>query len=406
LAVDHPAEDTNSPERGSATEELQYRLQQQQLAAEFALFALQTHDVQKLLQEATRICAQGLQSQMCKVMEYLEAEGQFVVRAGMGWEPGVVGKARTGADVESPTGYAFQTGEPVISSHLHGEGRFRTPKLLEAHGVKRAINVLVRGGKERFGVLEVDSPVEGRFTEADLVFVTGFANLLGVALERQHIEESLKDKETRLQQALEHQKVLTKEISHRVKNSLTIVAGLLSLQSRVSSDDALKQALTEARARVQTITHVHDRLWRGDEVQTVDLSEFLGQLCEDLRTSAPHHELVYHVPSISVATDQAISLGLLINELVTNALKYAYPHGTGTVWVTVSASGLDELCMEVYDRGVGLPADFGSASSESLGKQVIPALSQQLGGRLEWRDAQPGTRVVVTFPRQMPANQP
>jgi GAF domain-containing protein len=89
------------------------------------------------------------------------------------------------ADIESPTGYAFQTDEPVISNHLHKEHRFRTPQLLQEHGIKPAINVVIRCDEKPFGVLEVDSPIEGRFTGADTAFLQGFANLLGVAIDRQ-----------------------------------------------------------------------------------------------------------------------------------------------------------------------------------------------------------------------------
>jgi hypothetical protein len=158
----------SAEQESGAAEELAYRLRQQQLTAEFGLFALRTHDIGALLQEATQVCAQGLQSGFCKIMEYLPAEHQFVVQAGVGWKPGVVGSARVGADIESPTGYAFQTGEPVISNHLQGESRFRTPKLLEEHGIKRAINVVIRSEGKSFGALEVDSPTEGRFTGACL----------------------------------------------------------------------------------------------------------------------------------------------------------------------------------------------------------------------------------------------
>src|SRR3546814_7737197 len=94
--------------------------------------------------------------------------------------------------------------------------------LLAEHGVKRAINTLIQVGSDRFGVLEVDSPIEGRFTEADLTFVAGTANLLGVALERQRTEAMLRRNEQLLQQALAHQDVLVKEISKRNKNSLEI----------------------------------------------------------------------------------------------------------------------------------------------------------------------------------------
>ncbi len=182
-------------------------------------------------------------------MEYLPAEHQFVVQAGVGWKPGVVGNARVGADIESPTGYAFQTGEPVISNHLGGESRFRTPKLLEDHGVKRAINVVIRGEGKAFGALEVDSPTDGRFTEADISFLQGFANLLGGAIDRQHAEEALSRSQAALQRALAHQELLTREISHRVKNSLSIVASLLYLQSSKSVDAGLREALNDARTR-------------------------------------------------------------------------------------------------------------------------------------------------------------
>src|SRR3954464_11054642 len=192
MSADQSTAPATPPEQGGgAAEELAYRLRQQQLTAEFGLFALKMHHIGALLQEATRVCAQGLQSQFCKIMEYLPAEHQFVVQAGVGWKPGVVGSARTGADIESPSGYAFQTGEPVISNHLEGESRFRTPKVLEEHGVKRAINVIIRGEGEPFGALEVDSPTEGRFTEADVAFLQGVANLLGSAIDRQRTEEAL-----------------------------------------------------------------------------------------------------------------------------------------------------------------------------------------------------------------------
>lgn len=392
-----PERRATTPERASAAEELAYRLRQQQLTAEYAFFALKTRDVQVLLQEATRVCAQGLQSQMCKVMEYLPAEHQFLVRAGVGWKPGVVGQARSGADTESPTGYAFKTGEPVISNHLEGESRFRTPTILVEHGIKRAINALIQSDGGRFGVLEVDSPVEGRFTEADLVFVIGFANLLGVALERQGAEEALKRKETLLKEALAHQEFLTKEISHRVKNSLSIVAGLLSMQSRASDNPDLRQALADAQTRVQTIAKVHDRMWRKDEVDTVNLAEFLGELCADLQTSAPSFDLVCEIAPVSLATDQAVSIGLLINELITNAVKYAYPGGSGEVRLILALTERNELRLEVSDRGIGFPAHKGCAPSGGLGTKLISSLSRQLGGQVQWQDATPGTRFVLIF---------
>jgi hypothetical protein len=137
-------------------------------------------------------------------------------RAGVGWEPGIVGKATVGADLESPAGFALQTGQPVISIHLENEQRFRTPELLVRHGIHRAINVILQGDGRPFGVLEVDSRSEDEFTAHDLAFLQGAANVLGMAIERERQDRSL-------QAALAHQEVLFKEMTHRVKNSLAIV---------------------------------------------------------------------------------------------------------------------------------------------------------------------------------------
>jgi PAS domain S-box-containing protein len=192
-----------SPEyRESTADEVAYRLRQQEIIAKFGLLALETTDFKALLQEATRLCAEGMHTRFCKAMEYQSDEDQFVVRAGVGWGTGVIGST-TGADLDSPTGYAFKTGEPVISSHLEDEGRFRTPQALVDHGIRRAINVPIATRNSRYGVLEVDSPVEGRFTEADIAFMQGFANLLGVALERRGSEEKLRLAYVRNEEILE-----------------------------------------------------------------------------------------------------------------------------------------------------------------------------------------------------------
>ncbi|GBD48372.1 sensor histidine kinase [Methylopila sp. Yamaguchi] len=393
-------------EGGGAAEELAHRLRQQQLTAEYGHFALRTLDTAALLQEATRACALGLHSELCKAMEFLPEEQQFVVRAGVGWKPGVVGHARLRADAESPTGYAFRTGEPVISNDLEAETRFRTPQLLLEHGVKRAINVVVQGEGKRFGVLEVDSPTEGRFNEADVAFMQGFANLLGVAIERQQFEAALIASEARaqageakLERALAHQEVLTREISHRVKNSLAIVGSLLALQGRMSTSCDLKQALADAQARVHTIAQVHDRLWRTDEVETISLAGFMGDLCDQMRSAAvPTLTLTYDFAAVTLPTDRAVPLALLVNELVTNAFKYACPTGTEEVRIAVKPSSAGLLRLEVQDQGPGLPFAFDAQTSASLGMKLIASLSKQLGGRPEWRSSDAGAHFALDFP--------
>lgn len=387
------------PEKGGdAADELAYRLRQQELIARFGRFALGDRNFDALLQEATRLCAEGMQSELCKVMEYLPDEGEFIVRAGVGWRPGIIGIAHAGADTGSPAGYAFHTGHPVISNHLAAESRFRTPQILAEHGVKRAINVLIQGDGDRFGILEVDSPDEGRFTEHDLAFMQAVANLLGLAIERRRTEQALRDSEALLARTLAHQEVLTREISHRVKNSLTIVGSLLAMQARMSGNPDVERALADAQSRVRTIAQVHDRLWRADEVQMVDLADFMGELCEQLRATASAGQvLTCDFAPVTIATDQAVPMGLLINELVTNAFKYAYPDGEGEVRISVTREDAEHLEMTVCDSGIGLPPDLGRGHGKSLGMKLIDSLGRQLGGKPEWRDAGPGTCFSLTF---------
>ena len=118
--------------------ELPYRLRQQSLLGEFGRIAMQTRDYRKILQRATELCAQGLDAQFAKVLEYLPDDNRLMVRAGVGWAPETIDIISLTADIGSPAGYAYQTKATVISNLLEAETRFRTPKLLAEHGVRRA----------------------------------------------------------------------------------------------------------------------------------------------------------------------------------------------------------------------------------------------------------------------------
>ena len=359
-------------------QELPYRLRQQSLLGEFGRLALQTRDIGQILQRATELCAQGLETPFAKVLEYLPDDKRLLVLPGVGWEPEVIGQVSLGVDLESPAGYAFQTGQVVISNHLQEETRFRTPKLLSDHGIRRAINVLIARGGEGdlpFGVLEVDSPEPGQFDLADANFLAGFAGLLGIAIERQHADAGLR-------QALEHQAMLTREMSHRVKNSLASVVGLLRVQSRSAPSEDVRSALKDAASRITTIAQVHDHLWRSTKIGYVDIADFAGELCRKLQETVSH-TVGCNFSHLMISADKAIPLGLLINELVTNAVKHAYPDGPGEIEVSGERRG-DELHVEVSDRGVGLPKDFDiDQPRASLGFKVIKSLLAQLQGRID-----------------------
>ena len=258
--------------------------------------------------------------------------------------------------------------------------------------IEREAMLYCRGGPDQAEVrqLEVSSTPVRDETGAVVAAVTVFAD----ATDQRRAEAVLRER-------VEQQAILMGEVSHRVKNSLALVAGLLGLQARAATDPAVRAAFEDARARVGTIAQVHDQLWRQTQVETVDLSQFLKDLCVKLKETAPNHTLVVEAnPSIVVPTDQAIPLGLLANELVTNAFKYAYPDGAGEVRIVLHASA-ERVRLEVADRGVGLPDGFDLAQSAkgSLGTRLINGFVRQLGGTLEVSDAGPGARFVLDIPR-------
>ena len=270
---------------------LALRLRQQEILAELGVVSLQRTPFRELLDRTVQFAAEGLQAELCKILEYIPEDNRMLMRAGVGWNPGLIDVASVGADLESPSGYALRTGKPVISNHLENEERFRTPELLKVHGVRRAINVILQGDGAPFGVLEVDSRSEGEFGENDIAFLQGAANILGMAIERQRYERNLRE-------ALEHQKVLVNEINHRVKNSLQLVASMFNLQATASGDPALVQSLNEAIGRVTAVARVHERLYRSPNVHSVDLSAYLADVCADLdSTRTPGNCAVQRRPS-------------------------------------------------------------------------------------------------------------
>ena len=381
------------------THALHVRIRQQEILAELGVLALQARPFIELLNETARLTAEGMEAEFCKVLEYLPAQNRLLVRAGVGWHEGIVGVATVGADLESPSGFALRTGKPVISNHLENEQRFRTPELLIEHGIRRAMNVILQGDGSPFGVLEVDSRSEEEFSEHDISFLQGAANILGMAIERQRYEIQLKT-------ALDRQQVLLKEISHRVKNSLQIVSAMLNLQANTIGDDILRAHLAEASGRVSAIGRAYERLSYDADVENINLGPYLKEVCADATSGHSYCTLDFEaVEEIQLDADRAISLALLVNELVTNAIKHGLAgRSDGHIWVRLARSKENTVVISVRDNGDGLPANFDLGKSRGLGMRIVGALSKQLHAAISHRGDPDGTEFVLTMPLQLRAN--
>jgi two-component sensor histidine kinase len=368
--------------------EFSMRLSQQKLVAEFGLFAMQqANGLHDILQEASRVAADGLQARFAKVLQYEPGENDFLVCAGVGWEAGVVGYARIGGDLASPAGYAFRTGRPVISNHLADEERFRTPALLARHGIRSAINVVIRGGDAPpFGVLEGDSTDRHDFGDHDVTFLQSLANTLAAALEMQ----ARQDARDRL---LQEKDLLMREVHHRVENSLQLVRSILQLQARAQSSDEVRIQLEEAASRVSAIGAVHRRLHAGGSVETAEVAPYFEGLLDDVRRMLPGdgtaRTIAIEAPRVSLPVSEITPLGLITMELITNSLKY----GAGPVRVSVTPAD-GAIFVAVVDDGPGFPAGFDPARSSGLGMRLVRALCKPAGG-IEIDRSVPYARVVA-----------
>lgn len=378
---------------------LRVRIRQQELLAELGVLALQGTSFVEMLNHTVRVTAEGLEAEYCKVLEYIPTDKRLLVRAGIGWGEGVVGHATVGADLASPAGYALHTGKPVISNHLENEQRFRTPELLIEHGIRRAMNVILQGDGSPFGVLEVDSRSEGEFGEKDIAFLQGAANILGMAIEQQQYQR-------KLQSALARHQILLKEVNHRVKNSLQVVSSMLHLQANTVGDPELSERLNEASTRISAVGRAYERLAYNADYENIDLVSYLREVIDDLETAVAPCKVQLEAPDeIQFAADRAILVALIINELVLNAGKYAYPNSSGgLIWVRLSQTETNSILVSVRDEGAGLPPGFDPVTSKRLGTRLVNALGKQLGAEVTRPVSVNGTNFTLLIPLAPVAN--
>lgn len=206
--------------------------------------------------------------------------------------------------------------------------------------------------------------------------------------------------EQQLRESNERLETLLKEVNHRVANSLQLVSSFIRLQARALDEPAAKEALEDADRRVAAIAQVHRRLYTSSSVETVDMAEYLASLIEELgetwSTPEAPRSIELQAQPLSLATDKAVAVGIIVNELVTNACKYAYTGaGGGQIRVTLDAGEKRGFRLTVEDDGCGLSA--GSAQrGTGLGTKLIGAMASSLKADVRYEDGQPGLRAVVT----------
>ncbi len=196
--------------------------------------------------------------------------------------------------------------------------------------------------------------------------------------------------------------VLLQEIHHRVKNNLQVIASLVSLQARRVGDASTREALSECKTRILAIALIHEQLYQSDDYSRIPFSEYAEQLARNVFAASGTEpdlvNLVLDIEKLALPVEKAIPCGLILNELITNALKHAFPgNRRGTVEVSLRSVGSAELTLSVADDGVGLGEGFSLQRSRSLGMQLISDLSRQIDARITIA-SNGGAKISVTMP--------
>jgi PAS domain S-box-containing protein/excisionase family DNA binding protein len=230
----------------------------------------------------------------------------------------------------------------------------------------------------------------------------GAVNVLVDISDRQRTEEALREHEARLTVALREKEVLLKEIHHRVKNNLQVVCSLLNLQGERLEDAALREVFQESEQRITTMALIHETLYQVSDMGSFHLAPYVQRLGETLLRAydgeAGRVTLTTHLEALTLPLDSAVPCGLILHELLSNALKHAFPDGqAGAIRVDLRGTPDRQVTLRVADTGVGVPEGFDVCQSDSLGLQLVCVLTEQLGGTLTVA-RQGGTVFTLTFP--------
>jgi two-component sensor histidine kinase len=365
-------------------------LQERASLAEFGLYAIEGADLDELLQQAAAEAARSLDVSYVKVLQYLADEKRLLVRAGVGWGKGVIGKARIGADIESPAGYALQTGQPMISNDLQKEERFRVPALLRDHGVRSAVNVIIKTKDQVFGVLEADSREPREFDQDDVKFLQGYATLLAFAIDQARLSE------LNAQLAAQHE-ILMQELQHRIKNNNQSLLSMIRLQLHGVAHPQTRDHLQKIENRIRVLTFVNTQLQVGGRADLVDLGQYLMAIVSSLfnfqSESGGEVRLITRIAPVEIGTARAQAIGLVLNEFLTNSFKYAFVDGSGTFRLDLSQDAARAILV-MADDGPGIAKD----ATPGLGHKLIESLTKQLEGQAAWTSDATGTRLTLELP--------
>jgi two-component sensor histidine kinase len=294
------------------------------------------------------------------------------------------------------TEYVLRTGEPLLAMPEIFEDLVRQGEV-ESIGAPSIdwLGVPLKIDGRTIGVLVVQSYTEGvRYREEDKNILRFVSDQAAMVIHRKQAEGALRA-------SLREKEVLLREIHHRVKNNMQVISSLLNLQARHIQDPAFLEMVQESQRRIRSMALVHEKLYLSRDLSNIEFSQYLQSLALHLfhffQIDPNHIRLKMDMEKIFMNINTAIPCGLIVNEMISNSLKHAFPDGRdGEVRIELRRADGHQFFLTVSDSGVGLPENLNFRNAETLGMQIITMLVDQLDGRIEL-SKQKGTSFQIIF---------
>ncbi|RME84680.1 MAG: GAF domain-containing protein, partial [Caldilineae bacterium] len=366
-------------------------------------------DVRVVLQRISQLAREILDAHGCAV--FLLEDDRRTLRPVAVSEPGLEEELLF---VKVPvngslTGRVVREGKSLIFNDLS-----REPEVFHVPGTpqyedKRLLVTPLRFKNQIVGAMNLNR-LGAEFDEEDLAVAETFAAYAATAWENARTYDDLvKEMEQRLQveealrNSLREKELLLQELYHRTKNNMQVISAMLALEETRVADEASREIFREIQNRIQAMGLVHQMLYQSQDLSRVDLAQYVRELADLLMNSyniaSDRIRLTLDIESTAVLIDIAIPCGLILNELISNALKYAFPDNrTGEIRIHLSRSEQGEIVLEVADNGVGIPPGVDLRASDTLGVQTVFSITEhQLQGQVSY-EANPGLRWHIRFP--------
>lgn len=381
---------------------LQRVIQQRLAMAELSAAALLQPSLDSILADACRYAAQGCRAQFAKVLEHRAEDHAFLVRAGWGWDPGVVGHARAGDDPGNPAGESFRSRKPVTVWDVGAKADYHLPPIYSRHHIVSSANVPIIGSAGFFGVLEVDHPTTRQFDVLDTTLLISIAGIVAESVERTRREGALRA-------AYNASALLLREHYHRVRNNFQTILALVQLHAREATTDNSRRRIDEIGRRIFSLASLYDHLLGSHVSDRVELNGYLTALCErmgefyrlDERPIELRCRTDANSPSLDV--DTCTTLGVVINELVANALEHAFTERGGRIDIVARSADASDVVVQIEDDGRG----FQGTAPGSIGLAVARRLISWIGGSLSLKTRPgDGTSWTVVVPKTRATSPP